>query len=402
MPILDGLKYEMQEDVRAAPSIKIIGVGGGGSNAVAHMMTGGLEGVEFHVLNTDLQALQSSPVPNRLAIGGKITHGRGAGGDPSIGRQAALEDTERICEILQGADMVFIAAGLGCGTGSGAAPVVASIAKELNALTVAVVTKPFSFEGPHRMQQAETGLEELSGFVDTVIAIPNDRLLLLAPRGTGVFEAFRMGHEFLRQTVADLVEIMTQPGFINRDFSDVRSLMFGMGCALVGTATAHGENAAVEAARQAIGCPLHEDAGMQGARNVLVNLTGSSRLGLHEVNEACQLIRAATQCDDVELNFGIVLNEDLEDAVKVTVIATGFTEQPAAEDTTREPAIAQTAWMSESQPQAAAPAEPLEAPAEQPAASMHRPGNGTPPIPSPEDLDDLDTPAYLRQRKMLH
>jgi len=402
MPILDGLKYEMQEDVRAAPSIKIIGVGGGGSNAVAHMMTGGLEGVEFHVLNTDLQALQSSPVPNRLAIGGKITHGRGAGGDPSIGRQAALEDTERICEILQGADMVFIAAGLGCGTGSGAAPVVASIAKELNALTVAVVTKPFSFEGPHRMQQAETGLEELSTFVDTVIAIPNDRLLLLAPRGTGVFEAFRMGHEFLRQTVADLVEIMTQPGFINRDFSDVRSLMFGMGCALVGTATAHGENAAVEAARQAIGCPLHEDAGMQGARNVLVNLTGSSRLGLHEVNEACQLIRAATQCDDVELNFGIVLNEDLEDAVKVTVIATGFTEQPAAEDTTREPAIAQTAWMSESQPQAAAPAEPLEAPAEQPAASMHRPGNGTPPIPSPEDLDDLDTPAYLRQRKMLH
>jgi cell division protein FtsZ len=252
------------------------------------------------------------------------------------------------------------------------------------------------------MQQAETGLEELSTFVDTVIAIPNDRLLLLAPRGTGVFEAFRMGHEFLRQTVADLVEIMTQPGFINRDFSDVRSLMFGMGCALVGTATAHGENAAVEAARQAIGCPLHEDAGMQGARNVLVNLTGSSRLGLHEVNEACQLIRAATQCDDVELNFGIVLNEDLEDAVKVTVIATGFTEQPAAEDTTREPAIAQTAWMSESQPQAAAPAEPLEAPAEQPAASMHRPGNGTPPIPSPEDLDDLDTPAYLRQRKMLH
>ena len=402
MPILDGLKYEMQEDVRAAPSIKIIGVGGGGSNAVAHMMTGGLEGVEFHVLNTDLQALQSSPVPNRLAIGGKITHGRGAGGDPSIGRQAALEDTERICEILQGADMVFIAAGLGCGTGSGAAPVVASIAKELNALTVAVVTKPFSFEGPHRMQQAETGLEELSGFVDTVIAIPNDRLLLLAPRGTGVFEAFRMGHEFLRQTVADLVEIMTQPGFINRDFSDVRSLMFGMGCALVGTATAHGENAAVEAARQAIGCPLHEDAGMQGARNVLVNLTGSSRLGLHEVNEACQLIRAATQCDDVELNFGIVLNEDLEDAVKVTVIATGFTEQPAAEDATREPAIAKTAWMSESQPQAAAPAEPLEAPAEQPAASMHRPGNGTPPIPSPEDLDDLDTPAYLRQRKMLH
>jgi cell division protein FtsZ len=189
---------------------------------------------------------------------------------------------------------------------------------------------------------------------------------------------------------------MTRPGFINRDFSDVRSLMFGMGCALVGTATAHGENAAVEAARQAIGCPLHEDAGMQGARNVLVNLTGSSRLGLHEVNEACQLIRAATQCDDVELNFGIVLDEDLGDAVKVTVIATGFTDQPAAADGVAfEPAIAKTAWMSESQPQAAAPAEP-------PAASPHRPGNGAPPLPAPEDLDDLDTPAYLRQRRLLH
>jgi cell division protein FtsZ len=343
------------------------------------MLTGGLDGVEFHVLNTDLQALQASPVPNRLAIGGKITHGRGTGGDPSIGRQAALEDTARICEILQGADMVFVAAGLGCGTGSGAAPVVASIAKELNALTVAVVTKPFSFEGPRRMQQAETALEELSAYVDTVIAIPNDRLLLLAPRGTGVFEAFRMGHEFLRQTVADLVEIMTRPGFVNRDFSDVRSLMFGMGCALVGTATAQGENAAVEAARQAIGCPLHEDAGMQGARNVLVNLTGSSRLGLHEVNEACQLIRAATQCDDVELNFGIVLDEDLGDAVKVTVIATGFADQPvAAEDATREPAIAKTAWMSESHPPAARgarrAASPCHASARQRRSAASQPG----------------------------
>jgi cell division protein FtsZ len=401
MAVLDQLKYEMQEDVRAAASIKIIGVGGGGSNAVAHMMAGGLEGVEFYVLNTDVQALQASPVPNKLAIGGKITHGRGAGADPGIGRQAALEDTARICEILQGADMVFIAAGLGCGTGTGAAPVVASIAKELNALTVAVVTKPFTFEGPLRMRQAEKGLEELAAFVDTVIAVPNDRLLALAPRGTGVFDAFRMGHDFLRQTVADLVEIMTLPGFINRDFSDVRSTMFGMGCALLGTATAQGENAAVEAAQRAIGCPLHEDAGMRGARNVLLNVTGSSRLGLHEVNEACQLVRDATECDDVELNFGIVLNEAMEDTVKVTVIATGFSGPRVAPAVEQEPAVSRTAWLSESRREAAAAAEPL-APREPQAAPGVRPGNGAPPLPEPEDLEDIDKPAYLRPRRVLH
>ncbi len=401
MAVLDHLKYEMQEDVRAAANIKIIGVGGGGSNAVAHMMAGGLEGVEFYVINTDVQALQASPVPNKLAIGGKITHGRGAGADPAIGRQAALEDTARICEILQGADMVFIAAGLGCGTGTGAAPVVASIAKELNALTVAVVTKPFTFEGKRRMQQAEKGLEELAAFVDTVIAIPNDRLLALAPRGTGVFDALRMGHDFLRQTVADQVEIMTLPGVVNRDFSDLRSTMFGMGCALLGTATAQGENAAVEAARQAIGCPLHEDSGIRGARNVLLNLTGSSRLGLHEVNQACQLIRDATECDDVELNFGITLNEAMEDTVKVTVIATGFSGPRAAPVLEQEPSVSRTAWLSESQDEPAAAAEPL-AHGEPPAAPVAKPGNGAPPLPPPEDLDDIDKPAYLRPRRMLH
>jgi cell division protein FtsZ len=401
MAVLDHLKYEMQEDVRAAANIKIIGVGGGGSNAVAHMMAGGLEGVEFYVLNTDVQALQASPVPNKLAIGGKITHGRGAGADPGIGRQAALEDTARICEILQGADMVFIAAGLGCGTGTGAAPVVASIAKELNALTVAVVTKPFAFEGPLRMRQAEKGLQELAAFVDTVIAVPNDRLLALAPRGTGVFDAFRMGHDFLRQTVADLVEIMTLPGFINRDFSDVRSTMFGLGCALLGTATAQGENAAVEAAQRAIECPLHEDASIRGARNVLVNVTGSSRLGLHEVHEACQLIRDATECDDVELNFGIVLNEAMEDTVKVTVIATGFSGPRAAPAVEQEPAVSRTAWLSEARHEAAAAAEPL-APGEPQAPPGVRPGNGAPPLPEAEDLDDIDKPAYLRPRRVLH
>jgi cell division protein FtsZ len=397
MPVLDNLKYEMQEDdSRAAASIKIIGVGGGGSNAVAHMMTASLEGVDFYVLNTDVQALQACPVPGKLAIGGKITHGRGAGADPAVGRQAALEDTERICEILQGADMVFVAAGLGCGTGTGAAPVVASLAKELNALTVGVVTKPFGFEGARRMRQAEKGLEELSGFVDTVIAIANDRLLALAPRGTSVFEAFRMGHDYLRQTVSDIVDIMTLPGFINRDFSDVRSTMFGMGCALLGTATARGENAAVEAAKQAIGSPLLEATGIRGARNVLLNITGSNRLGLHEVNEACELIRDATRSAEVEINFGIVLNEAMADAVKVTVIATGFPGRETPTAPSDEPAIGQTAWLSDAQQRPAAPAEPPPDP-----QAGAKPGNGSPPLPEPDDIDDIDTPAYLR-RRMLH
>ena len=335
---VDNLKYEMQDDTRPAAAIKVIGVGGGGSNAVAHMMNGGLEGVEFYVLNTDVQALQACPVPNKLAIGCKITHGRGAGADPSVGRQAALDDTERICEILEGADMVFVTAGLGSGTGTGAAPVIASLAKEMNALTVAVVTKPFAFEGTRRIRQAEKGLDELAATVDTVIAIPNDRLLALAPRGTSLVEAFRMGHDFLRQTVSDIVEILTTPGFINRDFSDVRSTMFGTGCALLGTATASGEDAAVAAAKQAIGCPLLEGSGIKGARNVLLNITGSSRLGLHEVHEACELIRAAAENDDVEVNFGIVLNEAMEDSVKVTVIATGFVRQDSAVAWEPEPA----------------------------------------------------------------
>jgi cell division protein FtsZ len=389
---IEGLKYEMQDDSRPTANIKVIGVGGGGSNAAAHMMEAGLEGVEFHVLNTDLQALKACSVPNKLAIGAKITHGRGAGADPGIGRQAALEDTERICEILGGADMVFVTAGLGCGTGTGAAPVVASLAKELSALTVAVVTKPFSFEGALRVRQAEKGLEELAATVDTVIAIPNDRLLDLAPRGTSIFEALRMGHDFLRQTVADIVEIMTRPGFINRDFSDVRSTMFGMGCALLGTATAQGENAAVEAARQAVGCPLLEGAGIQGASNVLLNFTGSSRLGLHDVNEACQLIREAAQFEDVQVSFGVVLNESMGDAVKVTVIATGFVDRDVV-----------PAAQPESQPTSAAPwlSETQSAPEPEPVAAA-KPGNGAPPLPEPEDLNDLDTPAYLRQRRLLH
>lgn len=313
---LDALKFEIQEEALLGTRTKVVGVGGGGSNAVARMMAEGMSGVDFYVLNTDRQALMASPVPNKLAIGTKLTNGLGTGSDPNIGREAALEDTGRIIEILEGADMVFITAGLGGGTGTGAAPVVASLAKELNALTVAVVTKPFSFEGPRRMKQANAGLSELASMVDTVIQIPNDRLLELAPRGTSVADAFRNADDVLRQAVQGISDIITVPGLINRDFSDIRTIMVGMGFAMMGTASAKGENAAVEAARLAINSPLLEEGGVRGARAMLVNITGSSQLTLHDVNEACMLIRAAAEYDEVHLSFGIVMNEAMQDSVK--------------------------------------------------------------------------------------
>lgn len=412
-PNIDNLKYEMQEETRQTARVKVVGIGGGGSNAVAHMMEAGLKDVEFYVLNTDVQALRASPVPNKLAIGCKVTHGRGAGADPEIGKQAALEDTERILEILEGADLVFVTAGLGSGTGTGAAPVVASMAKELNALTIAVVTSPFAFEGARRLRQAEQGLEQLAGNVDTVITIPNERLLALAPRGTSILEAFRLGHEFLRQTVQDIVEIVTTPGFINRDFSDIRTTLFGMGHAVLGTATARGSSAAQEAARLAISCPLIEQSGIRGARNVLLNVTGSSSLGLHEVNDACQLIRSAAEYEDVQLNFGLVLKEEMGDAVKVTVIATGFpvrslaaSTPPAARAVPAAAPAAESPWLSEA-PQAipVSAAEPapaaVEAVAELEPEPEPEPAVEPVPEPEPEDLDDLDTPAYLRQRRVL-
>jgi cell division protein FtsZ len=325
-PLLDAgnLKFQLEDEFSLNTKIKVIGVGGGGSNAVARMMDAGLQGVEFHILNTDRQALQASPVPNKLAIGSKITNGLGAGADPACGRNAALEDTDKIIEILEGADMVFVTAGLGGGTGTGAAPVVAALARELNALTVAVVTKPFEFEGPRRRKSAERGLAELANAVDTVIPIPNDRLLSLVPKGTSFFESFRIADDVLRQAVQGISDIITTPGLINRDFSDIKSIMTGMGYAMMGTAAARGENAAMEAARQAISCPLLEEGGVTGARGILINITGSSRLGLHEVNEACSLIRAAASFEDVQINFGVVLNEAMGEEVKITVIATGF------------------------------------------------------------------------------
>ncbi len=245
----EDLKYLIEDESQLGTRIKVVGVGGGGSNAVARMLQEGLAGIEFYILNTDKQALAASPVPNRIAIGKKLTSGLGAGADPSVGRQAALEDTENIIEILEGADMVFVTAGLGGGTGTGAAPVVASLAKELGALTVAVVTKPFAFEGPRRMKQAERGMAELAGSCDTVISIPNEKLLTLAPKGTSFFDSFRLADDVLRQAVQGIGDIITTPGLINRDFSDIRTIMAGMGYAMMGTAVASGDNALLEAAQ---------------------------------------------------------------------------------------------------------------------------------------------------------
>ncbi len=420
---LDALKFVIQEEVAPRTRIRVFGVGGGGSNAVARMLQEGLVGVEFCVLNTDVQALASSPAASKLAIGSKVTNGLGAGSDPSVGRQAALEDTEKIIDLLEGADMVFVTAGLGGGTGTGAAPVVASLAKELGALTVAVVTKPFAFEGSKRRKQAEQGLAELGGVADTVIAIPNDRLLDQASPDTSIFDGFRLADDVLRQAVQGISDIITTPGLVNRDFSDIRSIMVGMGYAMMGTATATGPNAAAAAAEKAIGCPLLDEGGVRGARGVLVNITGSRGLGLHEVNKACTLIRDAAGNEDVEINFGVVLNEALGDEVKVTVIATGF-ERAGLPTIIRRPrttpVITEHAAMPEALRNEPPRADPprtevvLEPVAPEPvyaepvpveiAPEPQHPHYDEPPMaaahangPSEPLFDDLDVPAILKR-----
>jgi cell division protein FtsZ len=417
MAVGGGLKFMIQEDPVPRTRIRVFGVGGGGSNAVARMMDEGLNGVEFCVLNTDAQALDRSTVPSKLAIGSKVTNGLGAGSDPAVGRQAALEDTERIIELLEGADMVFVTAGMGGGTGTGAAPVVASLAKELGALTVAIVTKPFGFEGPKRRKQAEQGLAELASVADTVITIPNDQLLVLAPKGTSFMDSFRLADDVLRQAVQGISDIITTPGLVNRDFSDVRSIMTGMGYAMMGTATARGENACVAAAQKAIHSPLMEAGGLRGARGVLINITGSSQLGLHEVNDACSQVREAADNDDLQVNFGVVLDEGMGDEVKITVIATGFErdnlprierraakiEAVAAPMAAAEP----SPWMDHIEPVSepvhaeAAPPEPMqEEPAPMAMAAGAMKANGSP-VEADPAFDDLEVPAILRSRKRM-
>src|SRR5690348_11495800 len=324
-PKESSIRVSLAEDVQNGAKIKVIGVGGGGCNAVNRMIRAKVEGVEFIAANTDLQALKLSQAPVKLQLGAKLTKGLGAGANPEVGRKAALEDTEKIIEALEGSDMIFITSGLGGGTGSGAAPVVASLASELGALSVAVVTKPFAFEGKRRMMQAEQALQELIGAVDTVIVIPNERLMDTVERGTSFFDAFRIADDILRQAVQGISDIITVPGIINRDFADVKAIMSGQGYAVMGTAVATGANRAVDAANRAIASPLLEDNSIHGAQGILINICGSPNLTLHEVHEASSIIQKAAH-ENANIIFGAVQDEAMKDGVKITVIAAGFKE----------------------------------------------------------------------------
>jgi cell division protein FtsZ len=324
----EGHRIAFADDETRGARIKVVGVGGGGGNAISRMIASGVQGVEFIAINSDLQALRANRAGIKIQIGTKLTKGLGAGSNPDVGRQAAVEDTEKICDALEGADMVFITTGLGGGTGTGAAPVVASIASQLggdngSVLSIAVVTLPFSLEGKRRMQQAMEGLAQLRECVDSVIAIPNDRLLQTVARNTPVSEAFRVADDVLRQAVQGISDIITVPGQINLDFADVRTVMKGMGHAVMGTGIGEGENRAVDAAQRAISNPLLEDTSIEGARGIIVNITGGADLSLAEAADATALI---TKAADPEANviYGIVTDESMGQAVKVTVIATGF------------------------------------------------------------------------------
>jgi cell division protein FtsZ len=353
--------------------IKVIGVGGGGGNAVNRMIEAGIEGIEFLVANTDLQALKRSRAPIKIQLGGKLTKGLGAGANPDIGRNAALEDTEKIIEALEGADMVFVTTGLGGGTGTGAAPIIASLATELNALTVAVVTKPFHFEGKRRMAQGDQGLRELRECVDTVITIPNERLLHTVDRNVSLQDAFKLADDVLRQAVQGISDLIIVPGLINLDFADVKTIMSGMGLALMGAGRASGEHRAMEATQQAISSPLLEEATIQGAKGVLINITGGSDLTLYEVNEASSIIREAAD-DDANIIFGAVIDDTLRDEMKITVIATGFDKDMSEVGTTTSHAAAGVGQR------------------------YTPPSDLSPRSTGPLRSDDLDVPTFIRKK----
>ncbi|MFQ5667231.1 MAG: cell division protein FtsZ [Candidatus Binatia bacterium] len=364
--------------------IKVVGVGGGGGNAVNTMISSGLPGVEFIAANTDMQALGASLAVTKAQLGAQSTKGLGAGANPDIGRQAALEDTEAIREHLGDTDMVFITAGMGGGTGTGGAPVIARIAKELGALTVAVVTKPFQFEGKKRMRQAEDGIQDLKEAVDTLIAIPNQRLLAVAGRNTSLLETFKRADDVLLQAVRGISDLITVHGLINLDFADVRTIMAEMGMAIMGAGSANGENRAVEAAQKAIASPLLEDVSIHGAKGVLINITGSHDLSLHEVSEAATLIQEEAH-EDANIIFGAVIDEQMGDEIRITVIATGFAE---AQRDAKRPGFS----LSREFPSAGlrtTPARPVARDRTRPVVRM-----GT-------IIDDLESPTYKRNESVV-
>src|ERR1700732_514095 len=422
----NDIRISFNEETRNDAKIKVIGVGGGGGNAVNRMIDAGMDGIEFITANTDLQALRMSRAPMKIQLGVKLTNGLGAGANPEIGRKAALEDSDKIIEALEGADMVFVTAGLGGGTGTGAAPIIASLASEMGALTVAVVTKPFAFEGKRRMQQAEKGIAELMESVDTTIVIPNEKLLAVA-ENAGFFESFRIADDILRQGVQGISDIITIPGIINRDFADVKAIMAGMGYAVMGTATAAGEHRTVEAARRAIASPLLEAGAIDGARRILINITGSNSLKLAEVQQACTIIQGAAH-EDANIIFGAVLDEKMKDAVKITVIATGFKEEDMHRSRHREnddPVIlsrelsrdvsreASRQRNHSDEPEPVAEPEPVFVPeaafeSDPAPVAFREPGNASHAevisldamrsAPPSYRAEDLDVPAFLRKR----
>ena len=320
--IKNKLKFHLVEE-RIGAKIKVVGIGGGGGNAINRMIQTGIEGVEFISVNTDLQALSSNRARIKIQIGEKLTKGLGSGGRPDTGKEAAIEDTEKLIEILQGADMVFLTAGLGGGTGTGSTPILANLGSELDILCIAIVTLPFEFEGKVRAKQAQEGLSELKAAVDTVIAIPNERLLQTVNLDTSIQDAFKMADDILRQAAQGVSDLITKPGLINLDFADVKAIMKGMGMAFMGTGMASGENRAVDAAQKAISSPLLVDTSIDGAQGVLINITGGKDVTLHEVSKASELIHNQAH-PEANIIFGTVIDEGLKEMVKVTVIATGF------------------------------------------------------------------------------
>ncbi|MCM3759358.1 cell division protein FtsZ [Alkalihalobacillus oceani] len=372
------LEFEMDMDQLA--QIKVIGVGGGGSNAVNRMIENGLQGVEFIAVNTDAQALHLSKAEAKLQLGGKLTRGLGAGANPEIGKKAAEESREQLEEVLQGADMVFITAGMGGGTGTGAAPVIAEVAKDLGALTVGVVTRPFTFEGRKRSTQAAAGIASLKEKVDTLIVIPNDRLLEIVDKNTPMLEAFREADNVLRQGVQGISDLIATPGLINLDFADVKTIMSDKGSALMGIGIATGENRASEAAKKAISSPLLEKS-VDGAQGVLMNITGGSNLSLYEVHEAAEIVSAASD-SEVNMIFGSVINENLKDEILVTVIATGFEEVES---------------KPHQRPSAPKPVKGTPSSSHDEGVKENR--FNQPSQPAPEPTDTLDIPTFLRNRR---
>jgi cell division protein FtsZ len=393
----EGLVFRLEEeDEQLAAKIKVVGLGGGGSNAVNRMITSRFSGVTFAVANTDAQALRTSPAPIKIQLGAKVTGGLGAGSDPEVGRRAATEDREVLQRTLTGADMVFITAGMGGGTGTGSAPVVAALAKELGALTVAVVTKPFAFEGGRRTRQAEAGIQELRGIVDTLIQIPNQRLLTVVEKGTSLQEAFRVADSVLQQAVQGISDLILVPGLINLDFADVRTIMSGMGLALMGVGIGRGEHRAIDAAQKAIASPLLEETSIEGARGLLINITGGGDLTLHEVNEAASTVAEAAH-EEANIIVGAVVDDGLAEEIRVTVIATGFEDRRAG-----LPPVPVAAAVSAATGPAAGGGRTLDLKtfrgAERPAPWRRPRAEGVRADSVDGYADDLDIPAFLRRQ----